>query len=349
MPILDLFALDEVGSLRLRAETSEELCASLDPAILATLGSRGLLALCAHLAAESGLDVRGSRDQRARLDASLQAGRAASLRWQEGIELALEACARIDVVPTLFKGADLAFHAYPAPGLRDMVDVDLLVPRQRLEEVGVVLAEVGFGEVHLSFSREWYVNCRDVLPPLVHAQLGVQFDIHGSLMPPYSPYRVAESMVAANLESTRWPRATRLAPWLSAWQLAVHAHVMHLGDRAVLDRLVLDLLVILGPGAAGSGEQLTRLAVATRTAFAVAGALEEVIAVPGASSLRPLATKLSGHARKHRPAEAAAHGLHLLRHAAPFLRLGRPLPPDAFRQFAGRPWRRLKSILGRTS
>lgn len=56
-----------------------------------------------------------------------------------------EALSQLPVVPIVLKGAFLAEHVYPLPGLRPMNDVDLLFHPQDLPQVAEVLSRLGYG------------------------------------------------------------------------------------------------------------------------------------------------------------------------------------------------------------
>lgn len=61
----------------------------------------------------------------------------------EGLDAVLGALRSAGIPAVLFKGAALALGAYPKPGLRPMVDVDLLVPFEASEEAARVLGRLG--------------------------------------------------------------------------------------------------------------------------------------------------------------------------------------------------------------
>ena len=52
---------------------------------------------------------------------------------------------RLSIDALVLKGAALAWMIYPSPGLRPMVDLDVLVPRARAGEAQAALGRLGFG------------------------------------------------------------------------------------------------------------------------------------------------------------------------------------------------------------
>lgn len=80
--------------------------------------------------------------------AKLQSARSASVERQLAIQSQLAellaASARSHVTPIILKGAFLAVHVYPEPGLRPMNDIDMLVRPAELSQIGAVLVRLGY-------------------------------------------------------------------------------------------------------------------------------------------------------------------------------------------------------------
>ncbi|MCA1662354.1 MAG: nucleotidyltransferase family protein [Novosphingobium sp.] len=68
----------------------------------------------------------------------------AALAQQAALRLAVERLGAAGVAAVALKGVRLAWRDYPAPGLRPMRDLDLLVPAARALDAAAVLAEAGF-------------------------------------------------------------------------------------------------------------------------------------------------------------------------------------------------------------
>jgi hypothetical protein len=91
-------------------------------------------------------------------------------------------CARRGIALTLLKGAWLFVSCYPAPFLRPMRDLDVLVPEGDVEAVQTMLLDLGYREDEGSLydpAREHHHR-----PPLVHPRSGIWFEVHGRLFPP---------------------------------------------------------------------------------------------------------------------------------------------------------------------
>lgn len=119
---------------------------------LRLVGGLGLSPFVAYvLAQDPGGFPDSVRDQllaRGRANASLQLRRHAALRRIAG---SLEE-ARIPLI--ILKGMALAYTAYPNPYCRSMTDVDLFVPRRKLESAVQVVGNLGFLETRVCFRQD---------------------------------------------------------------------------------------------------------------------------------------------------------------------------------------------------
>lgn len=324
-----------------------QLCPADDrvptPDDLDRLDSLGLTALLARLLLRAGRTHDLDAGVRRRLRRSLARGRARGLRWRSVAEEVVAKLRVAGVEVVLLKGADLAFHVYPDPGSRGMLDLDLLVRRTDLEVAAQALAEAGFRESLGSYSREWYVGCRDGLPPLVRRSSGAQLDVHGSVLPPYSPFRLPDELVWADTLPSLWAGARRLARPVAVWHLIAHGRVMHPAVSGVRERLHADLLAMVARRAEEPVDWQRLLELCRRSG--VCGAAAE--------TLEPLAGSAVPDDVVRRAREAASAGRfgenrrrlwHEVRHAAPFLFTEGPLPPDALVQLVRRPLRLLVAL-----
>jgi hypothetical protein len=84
------------------------------------------------------------------------------------------------VVVTLLKGISLSDRDYPAPYLRPMRDIDLLVPEGAVCEVQQTLLGLGYRE-HPEERVESYGHHA---VPLVHPRTGIWVEVHHRLFPP---------------------------------------------------------------------------------------------------------------------------------------------------------------------
>ena len=184
---LDSLAISD-GRLAFRAEPETGLSGLCDGPALAKWRALGLLPFAAYLLKQHDRVAELSPEVRAVLDGALIQGRAIAVRWRAALDRVAHALARAEVPVLMFKGADLAFHVYPDPGLRGMADLDLLVPLARLDDAQGALRSVGFRDDTSSYSPEWYRVGLQRLAPLVDDRAGVEIEVHGSLVPHFSPY-----------------------------------------------------------------------------------------------------------------------------------------------------------------
>lgn len=184
-----------------------------EPASTAALDARGWTALLAIARAEQligtlahrldGLPVppaagRVLEDARA----SAAQGRVAAL-WEA--EMARRALAPLDVPVVLLKGT-----AFVAAGLlagvgRSIGDLDILVPRARIEEAEAALLAAGWEWVKPDpYDDAYYRRWMHELPPLIHRERDRMIDVHHTILPltariaPDAGALVADSMPLEN-------------------------------------------------------------------------------------------------------------------------------------------------------
>ena len=88
------------------------------------------------------------------------------------------------IAPIALKGAWLAAHAYPAPALRPMRDIDLLVPRAQVLDGYAVLQAAGYAELGpAEMPLEQVLRLDKHLPPLI-APRGTVIELHHRLWEP---------------------------------------------------------------------------------------------------------------------------------------------------------------------
>lgn len=347
--VVDLFGLSAERRLQFNPNTRLEVLQALTPEALNQLERLDLLPLCAYLlrrhASWNDLEEEVTKP----LERELARERARSLRLAAGLERVLAALARAGIPVMLLKGADLGFYAYPAPGLRRMLDLDILVPLCRLKDASSALLEIGFREDTACYSRDWYLGCVQQLPPLEDESGFIHLDVHGALFPAYSPFAPLEPAVWSNTLPSVWPGARRLTREWMVWHLVLHAQVKHLKASGVRERLHVDLLALV----ANTDKEpidwagLVELAAHTGTAFALAEGVGRLSRAPGASALVPVAAQLADLARAQWSRELAFRVTHRIRHVAPFVGRDIPAPPDAWRQFFSRPLRTVKALRGK--
>lgn len=183
------------------------------------------------------------------------------------VEHALVPLHQAGLAPLVHKGAALVGR-YPAPGLRPMDDVDLVVPPEAFEPTLAVLADAGWSRaVHTGDSR--WGPTYDV--PMTHALTGgLPIEIHHDL---HDRAQRTSSVDAARLWAERVPATVCGVP---AWGLAPELELLALVTHAakpfhVFNRLVwaVDLAVVIDT-AEIDWPRVTRLATELRCRAALA-------------------------------------------------------------------------------
>ncbi len=97
------------------------------------------------------------------------------------------AIAREAVPCVVFKGAGLFHGAYESLADRSIGDLDVLVPRDRLERAEAVLSRLGFREAFAPRTREFFLRHHFHVP--WRAPSGIVTDLHWSVVGPRSAFR----------------------------------------------------------------------------------------------------------------------------------------------------------------
>ena len=166
---------------------------------------------------------------RALEDARAQAAfdRAQAL-WE--VEMARRALTPIGVAPILLKGSAFAFASLPAGVGRLIGDLDILVPRDRLDDVEAALLDAGFIWVKDDpYTQAYYRRWMHELPPLVHAHRESMIDVHHSILPLTArPTPDADALIRDSIEIAPGLRI------LSPADMIVHAacHLFADGDMS---------------------------------------------------------------------------------------------------------------------
>jgi len=162
-------------------------------------------------------------------DARAQAefGRTQAL-WE--VEMARRTIAPLGIAPILLKGSAFAFAGLPAGVGRLVGDLDILVPRDRLDDVEAALLMAGFDWAKDdAYSQRYYRRWMHELPPLVHRDRGSMIDVHHTILPPTARRTPdAAALIADSIEIAPGLRI------LSPADMIVHAatHLFADGDLA---------------------------------------------------------------------------------------------------------------------
>lgn len=169
-------------------------------------------------------DVEAVLDS-AKADAEI--GRTAAL-WEA--EMARRALARLDIPVLLLKGTAFVAAGLDAGRGRQIGDLDILVPRDRLDEVEAALLAAGWEWVKPDpYDDEYYRRWMHELPPLIHRDRDRMIDVHHTILPLTArPAPDAEAMIA---DSAPLENGLRV---LSPEDMIIHAaaHLFADGDLA---------------------------------------------------------------------------------------------------------------------
>jgi hypothetical protein len=146
-------------------------------------------------------------------------------------EMARRALAPLDVPVILMKGT--AFHAanLDASIGRSVGDLDIMVPRERLDEVEAALIGAGWERLKSAegYDDSYYRRWMHELPPLIHRTRDRMIDVHHTILPLTArPRPDARALIAESVELESGLRI------LSPADMIVHAaaHLLADGDLA---------------------------------------------------------------------------------------------------------------------
>lgn len=176
-------------------------------------------------------------------------------RWQlMELERFLPALTAAAGAPILLKGAGLALAFYPDPTERWFVDLDLLVPRARIEEACAALEECGYRPYR--DRQDWAYYDRYHLHRILIAPTGSVVELHWALTVPDSPYRFE---LAGVQERARFLRVGKESCRVAApVDLVTHGVYQDLVDGFGDLRRQLDLALVLPRLDAGDWRTLAK-------------------------------------------------------------------------------------------
>lgn len=209
-----------------------------DPASTASLDGRGWSALISVARAEVLLgtlacrlaDVPVPADVRVILDAARVAADQARVHALWEAEMCRRALAPLGIEPILLKGTAYAAADLPNAAGRQIGDLDILVPRDRLDEVEAALLVAGWEWVKDDpYDQSYYRDHMHELPPLIHRERDRMIDVHHTILPLTARPRPDAAKLIA--DSVTLPGGLRT---LSQEAMILHAiaHLFDDGDLA---------------------------------------------------------------------------------------------------------------------
>lgn len=133
----------------------------------------------------------------------------------------------------LLKGAAYVGQELPIAAGRLPSDLDILVPRRHIADAQARLALAGWQTVELDdHDRRYYHEWSHEVPPMRHAQFGMELDLHHNILPPVARTHVDADLLLAQLQPSKWPSWQVLDPADQVLHSAVHLfHDSELRDR----------------------------------------------------------------------------------------------------------------------
>jgi len=223
-------SLDLAGwDLLLRQSTS----ANLSPSLLALLEAHGLL------------DAVPAQPR-----AHLEWVRALATRHRQAVRFEVEcigaALARVEGLGPLIllKGAAYAMAGLRAGAGRLFGDIDILVPKARLDEVESALMLHGWASTQVdAYDQRYYRQWMHELPPMQHVRRQTSIDVHHAILPQTAPLHPDPALLraaAVAIEGT--PGLATLAPADMVLHSAVHLFFDGEFDKGLRDLLDLHRL-----------------------------------------------------------------------------------------------------------
>lgn len=182
-------------------------------------------------------------------------------RWE--VQCLRTALAPLGVEPILLKGAAYLMADLPASRGRLFGDVDILVPKARIETVEAALVGQGwaFNDELSDYDRRYYREWMHEIPPLVHEERGSTLDLHHTILPPTARVRINTAALFEDAQLLPGvPGVRTLAP--ATMFLHSAAHLFHEGEleNGLRDLFDLDALLRDFSQAPGFWQALTQRA-----------------------------------------------------------------------------------------
>lgn len=155
------------------------------------------------------------------------------------------ALAGVDTPVVALKGAAYVLAGLPAARGRLFSDIDIMVARDRLDDAEHALFGAGWiPQKHDAYDDRYYREWMHELPPLRHVQRGTYVDMHHTIAPPTSRYRVDGQRL---LERVRPLKADRRLCVLAPEDMVLHSavHLMQEGEFGAGLRDLLDMRDLL--------------------------------------------------------------------------------------------------------
>lgn len=164
-----------------------------------------------------------------------------AVQWE--VRQIQQALAHLDLPVILLKGAAYVMAGLPAAQGRVFTDIDILVPKQRLNEVEAALMLHGWASTHHdAYDQHYYRAWMHELPPMQHRKRLTVIDVHHAILPDTA----ALHPDAEKLRAAACPLTEQLAV-LAPVDMVLHSatHLFHGGEleNGLRDLLDIDSLL----------------------------------------------------------------------------------------------------------
>jgi hypothetical protein len=140
----------------------------------------------------------------------------------------VDALASVEEKLILLKGGAYLMAELPVARGRLISDIDIIVPRQRIDAVENALNGFGWESSYVdSYNERYYRKWMHEVPPLVNQKRGTTLDLHHSILPPTAAANIDTSLLFENLMEVK-PGIFTLS-----WQdMVIHSatHLFHEGE-----------------------------------------------------------------------------------------------------------------------
>ena len=212
----------KIEDLKIKATNLSQFSHNDWEAILVEANKHGLAPLLAGKLSVLPAHAKPPENVRQSLQNALRFSASRNLLLYHGLCQVLEALNEASIHAIVLKGAFLAEGVYENIGMRPMVDVDLMVPRDQLENVANILHRFGFSSQYFRLGDE-LSNTQELSP--FHKPNAPILDIHWSIVSPSSPFKIDIDGIWKRTNEAKFSDVKALA--LSPEDMLLH-HCLHL-------------------------------------------------------------------------------------------------------------------------
>lgn len=159
------------------------------------------------------------------------------VRWE--VNCIRRALSGLQIPVVLLKGAAYVMAELPPARARVFSDIDIMVPRERLADAEAALFAAGWISAERdAYNQRYYRTWMHEVPPLKHVRRGTVLDLHHTISPPTSRFKVNSALLFDRLQAV--DQAAGLFT-LSPSDLVLHSAV-HLFQEGEFGHGLRDLL-----------------------------------------------------------------------------------------------------------